>query len=142
MKITKIFQDKKSRFLEISRNVKGNILRLLFLKISQDFFRNFRYLDQSLVVSYLLNTMTRNFITICKPKPATRGGTQRMSEATIEQLRASGPCGAEGHLPHHIFADELTLFQLGGRLCPPYWLQRVWSHLIPGLLVPLDKRSS
>ena len=30
----------------------------------------------------------------CKPKPATRGGTQRMSEATIEQLRAGGTGGA------------------------------------------------
>ena len=42
---TKIFQDKKSHLLDISRKVKGKTLSLLFVKISQDSVRFFEILD-------------------------------------------------------------------------------------------------
>ena len=68
-----------------------------------------------------------------------------MSEATIEQLRAGGTGGAEGHLPHHIFADQLALYSNWGADyahhigCDAFGPKPI---LIPGLLVPLDKRPS
>ena len=51
----------------------------------------------TVVASYLLNHDLK-LHNHCKPKPATRGGTQRMSEATIEQLRAGGTVEAEGRI--------------------------------------------
>ena len=84
----------------------------------------------TVVASYLLNHDLK-LHNHCKPKPATRGGTQRMSEATIEQLRAGGTVEAEGHLPHQILANQLTLFQpWRGRLCPPcYCYPRIFRRL-------------